>query len=129
MRYTPAGLDVDALHGQTPPVTDIARTTVAAVLQSGGSGNACSALGSFERIRQGCRAVLVGGGRFYLLNTCARVGCFKLADARGYVVLRLGILRHFDDTIDDVGKVRGLGHDKFFIFVQSLMPQHHPLGF
>ena len=104
-RHAPAGFYIDTLHGQTPPVTDIARTTVAAVLQSGGSGNACSALGGFERIRQGCRAVLVCGGRFYLMNACARVGSFKLADTRGDIALCFGIFGNLDDTVDDIGKV------------------------
>ena len=105
MRHAPSGFDVDALHGQAPPVAYITRTAVAAVLQSGRSSDTCSALGGLERIRKGCRSVLVCGGRFYLMNACARVGSFKLADTRGDIVLCFGTLWNLDDTVDDIRKV------------------------
>ena len=126
MRYTPASLDVDALHGQAPPVAYIARTTVAAVLQSGGSGDACSTLGGFERIRKGSRTVLVCGGRFYLMNACAWVGSFKLADTRGDIALCLGTFGNLDDTVDDIGKVRGLRHRNGMPRVDAFRFQQSP---
>ena len=126
MRYTPASLDVDALHGQAPPVAYITRTAVAAVLQSRRSSDTCSTLGGFERIRKGSRTVLVCGGRFYLMNACARVGSFKLADTRGDIVLCFRTFWNLDDTVDDIGKVRGLRHRNGMLRVDAFRFQQSP---